>query len=111
GRRTAEPVFLPCLLVCGPREAERLTAEVWRTVDDLVVTPIRPDELRLRIERLLEQRARTAAVEGERAELRRSNVDLERFAFVAAHELVAPLAVVSGAVQTAVARFVGPDET
>jgi len=109
-RRASQPVFLPCLLVCGARDAERLTADLWRTVDDLVVTPIRPDELRLRIERLLDQRARTAAAEGERAELQRSNVDLERFAFVAAHELVAPLAAVSGAVQT-VARFIGPHET
>ena len=110
-RDTAQPVFLPCLLVCGPRDAARLTADVWQTVDDLVVTPIRPDELRLRIERLLEHRARTVAAEGERVELQRSNVDLERFAFVAAHELVAPLAVVSGAVETVRARFAGPDET
>lgn len=110
-RSAAGPVLLPCLLVCGPREAERLTADVWQTVDDLVVTPIRPDELRLRIERMLEQRTRTLAAEGERVELQRSNVDLERFAFVAAHELVAPLAVVSGAVQTVLGRFTGPDET
>jgi signal transduction histidine kinase len=110
-RNESQPVFLPCLLVCDPREAERLTAELWRTVDDLVVTPIRPDELRLRIERLLEQRRRTAATEGERAELQRSNVDLERFAFVAAHELATPLAVVSGAVQTVAAHYTRPNET
>gem|GEM_PF-6475488 len=85
------------MLVCSPREAERLAADAWRAGDDLVVTPIRPDELRLRVERLLEQRARAAAVEGDRAELQRS----KRFAFVAAHELIAPLAVVSSAVQTA----------
>ncbi len=109
-RSTSQPVFLPCLLVCSPREAVRLTADLWRTVDDLVITPIRPDELRLRIERLLEQRARTAASEGERAELLRSNVDLERFAFVAAHELVAPLTVVSGAIQTVAAHFTRSDE-
>ena len=109
-RSESQPVFLPCLLVCGPRDAQRLTADVWQTVDDLVITPVRPDELRLRIERLLDHRSRTAAAEGERVELERSNVDLERFAFVAAHELVAPLAVVSGAVQTVRGRFVGPDD-
>jgi signal transduction histidine kinase len=110
-RRASSPVLLPCLLVCARRDAERLTTSVWQTIDDLVVTPIRPEELRLRIERLLSQRAQTAATEGERAELERSNVDLERFAFVAAHELVAPLAVVSGAIQTLDARFPTPDRT
>jgi signal transduction histidine kinase len=102
----------PCLLVCSPREAERLVPDAWRVVDDVVMTPIRPDELRLRLERLIEGRKQALAAQRERAELKRSNVDLERFAFVAAHELVAPLAVVSGAVQTVDARFVdGADDT
>ena len=110
-RADAQPVFLPCLLVCTPREAERLGPDLWRSVDDLVLTPIRPDELRLRIERLVAYRARTAAAEHERSELERSNSDLERFAFVVAHELVAPLAIVSGAVQTVAARFPSGDAT
>ncbi|HEY0416299.1 MAG TPA: ATP-binding protein [Gaiellaceae bacterium] len=109
-RSRSRPAFLPCLLVATPREAERLTLESWRQADDVVVTPIRPEELRIRLERLMSQRADSLATEAERTELRRSNVDLERFAFVAAHELVAPLTVVRGAVQTVGARFTGGDE-
>jgi len=62
-RTGALPVFLPCLLVCSPREAPRMPHDVWSTADDVVVTPIRPDELRIRVERLTTRRAGTLALD------------------------------------------------
>jgi signal transduction histidine kinase len=100
-RRTREeqqPVYVPSLLMTPHREVSLLTDELWRDVDDLITTPIRPGELRVRLERLLhlrEQSLQTA----------RSNSDLQQFAFVAAHELSTPLTVVIGVLETVLTRY------
>src|SRR5439155_20732182 len=62
-RAESRPVLLPVLLVCSPREAARISVDVWRSADDVVVTPVRPDELRVRVERLMEQRGHTVSAE------------------------------------------------
>jgi light-regulated signal transduction histidine kinase (bacteriophytochrome) len=104
-RRRAAPVFVPCLFVLPHRQAGLVTPDVWRVVDDVVTTPIRTDELRARIERLLATRELSLQSAAEAEELRRSNVDLEQYAFVAAHELMTPVAIVSGVVATVQARY------
>ena len=99
-RLATRPLFLGCLLITPARDAGLITNDLWRSVDELVTTPLRQAELRVRIERLLMTRELSLSGERSRDELRRSNVDLERFAFVAAHELIAPLSVVLGGVAT-----------
>lgn len=99
-RQAIRPLFLGCLLITPQPDVHPLTHDLWRSVDDLVTTPIRQAELRVRIERLLTTRELSLDGERSRGELQRSNVDLERFAFVAAHELVAPLSIVLGGVST-----------
>jgi signal transduction histidine kinase len=99
-REEQQPVYVPSLLMTPHREVSLLTDELWRDVDDLITTPIRPGELRVRLERLLhlrEQSLQTA----------RSNSDLQQFAFVAAHELSTPLTVVSGVLETVLTRYPG----
>jgi light-regulated signal transduction histidine kinase (bacteriophytochrome) len=82
-----------------------LTGDLWRDVDELVTTPIRGDELRVRVERLLELRRRSQEAARRVEELDRSNTDLQQFAFVAAHELSTPLTVVTGVIETVNARY------
>lgn len=106
-RAREQPAFLPLLLVVPARDAHLVTPAVWAEVDDVVTTPIRAPELRLRVERLLARRRTTLEAAAQARELRRSNTDLERFAFVAAHELRSPLTVVSGFVETLAGRYRG----
>lgn len=104
-RARDHPAFLPLLFAVPARDVHLLTPGVWAAVDDVVTTPIRASELRLRVERLLARRRASLETAQQAEELRRSNTDLERFAFVAAHELRSPLAVVSGFVETLATRY------
>jgi signal transduction histidine kinase len=97
-RREQQPLYLPCLLITPHRDVSFLTRELWRDVDELVTTPIRSDELRVRLERLL-------ALREQSLQTTRSNTDLQEFAFVAAHELSTPLTVVAGVIETVLSRY------
>jgi signal transduction histidine kinase len=104
-RREQAPAHVPCLLITPHKEVSLVTRELWRDVDELITTPIRPAELRVRVERLLELRAETRRAAAALEELARSNTDLQQFAFVAAHELSTPLSVVIGVIETISGRF------
>ena len=104
-RRAEAPAQLPCLLITPHKEVSLVTRELWRDVDELITTPIRPAELRVRVERLLERRAETVRTAAALEEVVRSNTDLQQFAFVAAHELSTPLSVVIGVIETVSGRF------
>lgn len=103
-RAREAPAHVPLLLAVPEGQAARLPARVWEEVDDVVTTPVRQGELRLRLERLLAQRARSLDTAHRLSELGRSNTDLQHFASAAAHELSNPLTVVAGALDTVVAR-------
>ena len=104
-RERERPAYVPLLLLASQRHVARLPADVWRLADEVLTTPVRPAELGLRVDRLLAMREQSLAAARRINELGRSNVDLEQFAYVAAHELAAPLAVVIGALETIAGRY------
>ncbi len=63
-RAAAHPIFLPFLLVTTRRDVQLHTRHLWRTVDELVISPIQKAELQARIEIML--RARRLALEVNR---------------------------------------------
>jgi len=99
-RDSAAPAYVPLLLLVSARQAERIPATVWEDADEVLTTPVRQGELRLRLERLLQVRARSLQTALRIVELGRSNTDLQQFAYAAAHELSNPLTVVAGAIET-----------
>ena len=61
-RKTEEqPLFLPVLLVTSRPNVKMITRHLWRSVDELIITPIEKPELRARIQILL--RARQLSLE------------------------------------------------
>lgn len=74
-----QPIFLPILLVTSRPGVKMITRHLWRSVDELIITPIEKPELRARIEVLLRARAlslllRQRADEAERAARTRDEV-------------------------------------
>lgn len=56
-RKEAEqPLFLPFLLVTARKDVRYVTRHLWRTVDELILTPIEKVELQARVEILLRAR-------------------------------------------------------
>ncbi|WP_298815150.1 hybrid sensor histidine kinase/response regulator [Chloroflexus sp.] len=63
-RAAAHPIFLPFLLVTGRSDVHLYTRHLWRTIDELAISPIQKAELQARVEILL--RARRLALEVNR---------------------------------------------
>ncbi|MEW6378169.1 MAG: PAS domain S-box protein [bacterium] len=63
-RDSEQPVYLPFLLLTSRPDVGMITRHLWRTVDELILMPIIPIELRARVEILL--RARRLSQEVER---------------------------------------------
>ncbi|WP_418281924.1 ATP-binding protein [Halorubrum sp. DTA98] len=55
-KSSAEPVFLPFLLLTGERSPEELSSDVWDVVDEVIQRPVNPTELDTRIGNLLRRR-------------------------------------------------------
>jgi signal transduction histidine kinase len=55
-RANEQPVFLPVLLVTSRAGVKMITRQVWRCVDELIISPIEPAELQARVEILLRAR-------------------------------------------------------
>lgn len=88
-REEALPVLLPVLLVTSRRHVGLATRNLWRSIDEVLLTPIERVELQARVEVLL--RARQLSLE-----LYQRNQELEAFVHAVAHELRAPLRAMTG---------------
>ncbi len=55
-KEAERPIFIPCLLITSHQNAHYMTRHLWRTVDELIITPIDKLELQARMEILLRTR-------------------------------------------------------
>ncbi len=94
-KEAALPTFLPVLLVTARENVGLATRSLWKSVDEVILTPIERVELQARVEVML--RARQLS-----AELYQRNQDMEAFVHAVAHELRAPLRAMTGFAQAVI---------
>jgi len=106
-KKVEDPVFVPFLLVTAEQHAGFVTRHLWKSIDELIHSPIDKLELQARIEVLL--RARRQAVDLHDAarkrtdelvnELSEANRRKDEFLAILAHELRNPLAPIRNGLQ------------
>lgn len=83
------PLFLPVLLVLQDKEIGLADKGLWRSVDEILCTPLRRVELSARLAVLLQARRLSR-------ELDLRNQELKTFLYLLAHDLKAPMRAVVG---------------
>jgi signal transduction histidine kinase len=89
-----QPIFLPVLLVTSRPDVKMITRHVWRSVDELIITPIERPELRARMEILLRARSLSLALQQRAEEAEQAAVTRDEVLAVVAHDLRNPLNLV-----------------
>lgn len=94
-----QPILLPVLLVTSRPEVKMITRQVWRSVDELIITPIEKAELRARMEILLRARSLSLALQERALEAEQAAHARDEVLAVVAHDLRNPvnLVLTSGA--------------
>ena len=88
-RRQSDSAFLPVLLVTSRTDVGFLTRELWRSLDEIIHSPVDRLELQARVEVLLRVRRQSL-------ELLRATQNAEALVHALTHELRAPMRAVSG---------------
>lgn len=107
-----QPVFLPVLLVTSRPGVKMITRHLWRSVDDLIITPIEKPELRARVEIMLRARALSLALRERAEEAERAIRTRDEVLAMVAHDLRNPLDIVmmSGAFLSDTAASLEPGQ-
>lgn len=94
-KQDALPTFLPVLLITSRQNVGLATRNLWKSIDEVILTPIQRVELQARVEVML--RARRLSLE-----LYQRNQDMEAFVHAVTHELRAPLRAMEGFAQAVI---------
>jgi signal transduction histidine kinase len=89
-----QPIFLPVLLVTARPDVKMITRQVWRSVDELIISPIERPELRARMEILLRARSLSLALQQRAEEAETAAQTRDEVLAVVAHDLRNPLNLV-----------------
>jgi signal transduction histidine kinase len=93
-KKAEEPVFLPFLLITSRRDVKMVTRHLWKSIDELINTPIEKVELRVRVEALLQKRQLSLKLKTANDHLQNINELKSRFISVASHEFRNPLHII-----------------
>jgi signal transduction histidine kinase len=86
-----QPIFLPILLVTSRPGVKMITRHLWRSVDELIITPIEKPELRARVEIMLRARCLSLALRQRAEEAEQATRTRDEVLAMVAHDLRNPL--------------------
>jgi signal transduction histidine kinase len=95
-RAAEEPFFLPVIYVTSRLGTKLLSQQVWRVVDDLLVTPTERNELLTRIRIHLRARNYSLELKRQNEELRQLDTMKDQFLSIISHELRTPINAIMG---------------
>lgn len=93
-KQREQPILLPVLLITSRPDAKMITRHVWRSVDELIITPIEKLELRARVEILLRARALSVQLRRRVEEAEDAARARDEVIAVVSHDLRNPLNLV-----------------
>ena len=94
-RKAAEqPLFLPVLLVTARPDVKMITRHLWRSIDELIITPIEKPELQARIQILLRARQQSLDLRERAAAAEQSARTRDEVMAMVSHDLRNPLNLV-----------------
>jgi signal transduction histidine kinase len=89
-----KPIFLPFLLATSRPDVKMITRHLWRSVDELIVTPIEKPELRARVEILLRARSMSLALRQRVVDAEEAARSRDEVLAMVSHDLRNPLNLV-----------------
>ncbi|MBD0264643.1 MAG: hypothetical protein ICV78_18550 [Tolypothrix sp. Co-bin9] len=98
-KKAQEPLFLPFLLVTSRKNVGMVTRHLWRTIDELIITPVEKVELQARVEMLFQRRKLSLELKIANDNLQEINEIKTRFISIASHEIRNPLHTISAYAQ------------
>lgn len=107
-----QPVFLPFLLVTSRPSVKMITRHLWRSIDELIISPIEKPELRARVEILLRARSLSLEMKQRADEAEQASKSRDEVLAMVSHDLRNPLNLVltSGSFLLETATSLSPRE-
>ena len=90
-KEAAQPIFLPILLVTSRPDVTMVTRHLWKSVDELVITPIEKPELWARVEILLRARSLSLALHRRARDAESAANSRDEVLAIVSHDLRNPL--------------------
>lgn len=95
-KESQQPVFLPFVLLASRQQVGIATRHLWKSIDELIITPVEKVELQARLEILLRSRQLSLQLQAANKELQKNSEVKSNLISMVSHEFGNPIAAILG---------------